>query len=135
MSDVFTQKKRSQVMSKIPGKGNKSTELLLAKIMRKHRVTGWRRNQLVFGKPDFVFRNQKVAIFVDGCFWHCCPEHSNIPKNNREFWKKKLSGNKKRDKLVTKTLKEKGWKVLRIWEHELNYPSNVIIKLIETLNK
>ena len=129
MSDVFTPKKRSEVMSKIRGKGNKSTEVLLAQIMRKNRITGWRRNQPVFGKPDFVFRKQKVAIFVDGCFWHCCPEHSNIPKTNREFWEKKLLGNKERDKLVTKTLEEKGWKVLRIWEHELKFPTEVVEKI------
>lgn len=135
MSDVFTPKKRSEVMSKIRGKGNKSTELLLASIMRKHHITGWRRNQPVFGKPDFVFRKQKVAIFVDGCFWHCCPQHSNTPKNNREFWEKKLNGNKERDRLVTKTLHEKGWSVVRIWEHELKEPDTVADKIKTALNQ
>ncbi|MCP4141354.1 MAG: very short patch repair endonuclease [Chloroflexi bacterium] len=135
MSDVFTPKKRSEVMSKIKGKGNKSTELLLASIMRKHHITGWRRNQPVFGKPDFIFRKQKVAIFVDGCFWHCCPQHSNVPKNNREFWEKKLNANKERDLLVTKTLQKKGWNVIRIWEHELKEPDIVASKITSTINQ
>ena len=96
MPDVFTKRKRSEVMSRIRGRGNKATEVALAKLLRKHRITGWRRNQSVLGKPDFVFRRQQVAVFVDGCFWHACPKHSNMPANNRAFWKKKLTANKAR---------------------------------------
>ena len=80
-------------MSRIRGRGNEETELVLAGLFRKHRVTGWRRNQPVFGKPDFVFTMQRVAVFVDGCFWHACPKHSNMPTNNRAFWRKKLTAN------------------------------------------
>jgi DNA mismatch endonuclease (patch repair protein) len=61
-----------------------------------------------------------LAIFVDGCFWHQCPRHSNIPANNREFWERKLAGNQRRDRLVLRTLRAKGWYVLRVWEHELS---------------
>src|SRR6267154_5402416 len=57
---------------------------------------------------------------VDGCFWHACPKHSNLPVNNRPFWRRKLSANKKRDLLVIRTLRKTGWSVLRIWEHELS---------------
>ena len=71
------------------------------------------------GRPDFMFRKERVVIFVDGCFWHGCPKHSNMPTNNRSFWMKKLTGNKGRDRLVTRTLRQGGWRVLRIWEHEL----------------
>jgi DNA mismatch endonuclease (patch repair protein) len=119
MPDVFTKAKRSEVMSRIRGRGNKETELALAKFFRAARITGWRRHQKMFGQPDFLFRRQRVAIFVDGCFWHGCPHHSNMPVNNRAFWEKKLSGNKDRDRLVTRTLRKDGWRVLRIWEHEL----------------
>jgi len=73
----------------------------------------------VFGKPDFVFPKLKLAIFVDGCFWHGCPKHATKPKNNRLFWRRKLSANKKRDSLVTIALRRGGWRVVRIWEHEL----------------
>ena len=63
-----------------------------------------------------------IALFVDGCFWHGCPVHSNMPRNNQEFWEKKLLGNKVRDRFVTRELKKLGWKVVRVWEHELKSP-------------
>jgi len=119
MPDVFTKAKRSEVMSRIRGRGNKGTEVLLAGLLRKNGITGWRRHLSIFGKPDFAFPRQRVAIFVDGCFWHGCPKHSSMPVNNRLFWEAKLSANKRRDRLVTKTLRQLGWSVLRIWEHEL----------------
>jgi DNA mismatch endonuclease (patch repair protein) len=119
MADVFTKVKRSQVMSRIRGRGNKETELALAKLLRLHRIKGWRRHQPVFGKPDFIFRAIRLAVFVDGCFWHGCPRHSNMPASNRAFWHRKLSMNRARDLLVTRTLRLNGWRVLRIWEHDL----------------
>lgn len=106
-------------MSRIKGSGNKETEIALVSLFRKNGIIGWRRKQKVFGKPDFVFWHQRVAIFVDGCFWHQCPMHSSIPKQNQEFWQKKLQSNTIRDQNVNKYLKEKGWSVIRIWEHEL----------------
>jgi DNA mismatch endonuclease (patch repair protein) len=119
MPDVFTKEKRSQVMSRIRGRGNKDTEVALAKLFRLHGITGWRRNQKIFGKPDFVFQKVKLVVFVDGCFWHSCPKHRTKPKNNEMFWHRKLSGNKKRDQIVNRVLRRTGWRILRIWEHEL----------------
>lgn len=119
MTDVFSKEKRSDVMSKIRGKGNKDTELAMIRIFKAHHITGWRRNQKVFGKPDFTFWKQRVVVFVDGCFWHGCPVHATKPKNNVEFWEKKLGKNKERDQFVTAQLAKKNWKVIRIWEHEL----------------
>jgi len=119
MVDVFTKEKRSEVMSRIRGHGNKKTELALIGLFRRHGITGWRRNQKLFGKPDFVFRRERLAVFVDGCFWHGCPRHYNMPASNREFWQKKLDANKRRDRKVSRTLRKQGWKVLRIWEHEM----------------
>ena len=66
-----------------------------------------------------MFRKERVLIFVDGCFWHGCPKHSNMPATNREFWERKFAANKMRDRLVTRALRQRGWRVLRIWEHEL----------------
>ena len=119
MADVFTPAKRSEVMSRIRSRGNRQTELRLIAIFRQYGITGWRRNQPVFGQPDFVFPKVRVAVFVDGCFWHGCPRHYNIPVNNSDFWRKKYDTNKQRDRLVTLTLKQQGWRVIRIWEHSL----------------
>ncbi len=119
MSDVFTKAKRSEVMSRIRGRGNKDTELALAKLFRRNKITGWRRHQKVFGKPDFIFPRFKLAIFVDGCFWHGCPKHGTKPKGNAAFWRRKFSRNIARDNLVNQTLRSAKWRVLRIWEHEL----------------
>ena len=133
MTDVFTKEKRSEVMSRIKGKGNKDTELAMIQILRSNNISGWRRNQTVFGKPDFIFPKNKVALFVDGCFWHSCPKHSNMPKNNQEFWREKLRKNKERDKFVTRELKKSGWKVIRVWEHELAKPENVAKRILNFL--
>jgi DNA mismatch endonuclease (patch repair protein) len=119
MSDVFTKAKRSEVMSRIRSRGNKATEIALVKLLRRHKITGWRRNQKIFGKPDFIFPKLKLAIFVDGCFWHGCPRHRTRPKGNRSFWKNKFARNQARDLLVTRALRRANWRVLRIWEHEL----------------
>lgn len=119
MTDVFTPGKRSEVMSKIRGRGNSSTEGKFISLLRENSITGWRRGYKLYGHPDFVFPRLRVAVFVDGCFWHMCPLHCQIPDHNREFWLKKLRGTVSRDKEVDDTLAHKGWRVLRIWEHEL----------------
>ena len=133
--DVFSKTKRSEVMSRIRGFGNKDTELAMIVLLRREHIVGWRRHQPLFGKPDFVFRRARLVIFVDGCFWHCCPKHSNLPENNREFWQKKLDANRRRDKLVTRTLRKSGWYVLRIWEHEFKYPNHVKLRVLKALNR
>jgi len=130
MADVFTKAKRSEVMSRIRGSGNKETELAIIKLFRKNKISGWRRRYPLFGKPDFVFPKYSLAVFVDGCFWHGCPKHSNMPVNNRAFWKKKLASNKARDLRVSRVLRRKRWHVIRIWEHELNKTSGHSIQRI-----
>jgi len=158
MADVFSKAKRSEVMSRIRSRGNKDTELALAKLFRRNKITGWRRQRkLRVGKlrverrrtsprlapqrgegarrrnyqpstqiryqlavrPDFVFPKLRTAVFVDGCFWHSCPKHGTKPKGNAIFWRRKFSSNIARDRLVTRTLRAQGWRVLRIWEHAL----------------
>lgn len=149
MADVFSKMKRSEVMSRIRSRGNKDTELALARLLRANGISSWRRHLLVRAtvegrwlrvegrktrgrtsqrstfntqltvRPDFVFKKQRTVIFVDGCFWHGCPEHATWPANRAAWWRRKLAGNKARDRLVTRTLRRAGWRVLRIWEHEL----------------
>jgi len=106
-------------MALVRGSGNKDTELRLLNLLRKHDIVGWRRGVNLFGRPDFVFRCARVAVFVDGCFWHGCPTHRRIPKSKTEWWEKKIKSNRARDERVNRTLRRQGWQVLRIWEHEL----------------
>ncbi len=106
-------------MSRIRARGNKDTELALLKLFRREHISGWRRGQPVLGKPDFLFRRARLAVFVDGCFWHGCPKHCKVPASNTAFWKRKLQANKNRDREVTGLLKRNGWGVIRIWECQL----------------
>lgn len=133
MPDVFTKEKRSAVMSRIRGRGNKETEVALARLFRAEGITGWRRNTTLLGRPDFLFGRQRVAVFVDGCFWHCCAKHSNTPATNRAFWSKKLSANKARDRFVTRTLRKDGWRVVRVWEHEFRKPARILARIRRAL--
>lgn len=130
-----TTPQRSKNMSAIRGNGNQSTELKLISIFRKNGICGWRRHaRNIYGKPDFTFSENKVAIFVDGCFWHGCQEIKKLPVTNKSFWKKKLENNRKRDLLVNKTLKMSHWRVIRFWEHELKRnPDGVVQKLKKAL--
>jgi len=107
------------MMALIRGSRNESTEMALARLLRAAKITGWRRHQGVIGKPDFVFNKEKVAVFVDGCFWHGCPKHFKAPKSRVDFWKTKITGNIRRDRRVNAGLRKLGWMVIRIWEHDL----------------
>lgn len=69
-------------------------------------------------RADIVFPRERVAVFVNGCFWHRCPVHGTTPKNNREWWVAKLDGNVERDRRVDEELRRAGWRVVRVWEHE-----------------
>ena len=106
-------------MSAIRSKGNETTEIAMIKIFRENKIVGWRRNYKLQGKPDFVFPKDKVVVFVDGCFWHghkCLKPRDSLKKG---FWKEKIERNKKRDNLVNKVLKAENWKVIRVWECEI----------------
>lgn len=119
MADVFSARKRSAIMARVRGRGNARTELAFLSVLRRHRIIGWRRHRPIFGSPDFVFLEQRLAIFVDGCFWHGCPKHGTWPKQNAAFWRKKIRRNVARDQKVNRVLRMKDWRVLRIWQHEL----------------
>jgi DNA mismatch endonuclease (patch repair protein) len=107
-------------MRLVRSSGNKSTELRLIQIFRTSGIKGWRRGFKLPGKPDFVFPRLKLAVFVDGCFWHGCPKHETRPKSRAVYWLAKISGNKARDRRVDYALRKRGWVVMRIWEHELS---------------
>jgi len=135
MTDIFSKQKRSEVMSKIRGKGNEKTEVRQARLMRAERIRGWRRHLPILGRPDFSFRKQKVAVFVDGCFWHGCPKCFRLPKQNRAFWKAKIEGNRKRDQSVNGRLRRLGWKVIRIRECQLKKTESVLREVKATVNR
>eukprot|EP01031_Cornospumella_fuschlensis_P006462 gene6462-8031_t len=119
MADCWDAEKRSAVMARVRSKGNRSTEVRMIKLLREFGITGWRRNQKIYGRPDFVFRKARIAVFIDGCFWHYCPECYRRPKSNQEFWDNKVRKNHERDQLVNFHLRQAGWKVFRVWEHQL----------------
>jgi len=119
MADTFSDEDRSEIMRKVKSNRNKSTELKLIQFFKENRIKGWRRNFKLYGKPDFVFPKQRLAIFVDGCFWHGHDCRNTKPKDNSDYWETKINRNKKRDVQVTDTLMKKNWTVIRIWECEL----------------
>lgn len=133
MADGLTKAQRSNLMSRISGSGNRATELRLIQIFRANDITGWRRGCVMRGRktedgqqekpfsvrPDFVFQKLRIAVFVDGCFWHGCPRHFIKPKGNAKFWRDKIAANRARDRKVNRTLRRLGWKVVRVWQHAL----------------
>lgn len=119
MADTFSKEERSQIMRKVKSKRNKTTEVKLARFFKKFGVTGWRRNYKLFGRPDFVFPRRRIVVFTDGCFWHGHSCRNLKPNSNKTYWENKINKNKARDKEVTKYLTEKEWKVIRIWECQL----------------
>jgi len=133
--DIFSRKTRSRVMAAIHSRGNRNTELRFAEILRRNGITGWRRHQRLAGSPDFAFPAFKLAVFIDGCFWHGCPVHGRRPQSNRNYWLPKLARNRARDKATTKVLRRKGWLVIRIWEHELPFEKKTVRRFMRALHR
>lgn len=117
-------------MRSVRSSGNISTEITLIKRFRKNSVKGWRRNYKLLGHPDFVFPKVRLVVFADGCFWHGHNCRNVKPSSNRAFWREKIERNKKRDKKNSAVLRERNWKVVRIWECEIDSePSRKISKI------
>lgn len=116
--DKVSKEQRSRNMSAIKSRGNKTTEVKFIELLRENKITGWRRNIKKFGSPDFIFPKLKIAVFIDGCFWHGCKRHCIMPKSNRIYWDGKIARNRKRDREVNRFYKNINWKVVRFWEHE-----------------
>lgn len=136
MTDSLTREQRSRNMASIRSKGNITTERAFLSILRKAGISGWRRHLNLPGKPDFAFGAHRLAVFLDGCFWHGCPRCYRLPYDNRPYWRKKLLMNRRRDRRRTQELRALDWKVLRFWEHSLESESGrdkILLKLRRAL--
>jgi DNA mismatch endonuclease (patch repair protein) len=129
MADVLTSEQRSYNMSQIRGKDT-GPEMLLRKGLWKMGFR-YRVHYKLPGRPDVVFVSRRVAIFVDGCFWHACPEHGVKPKTNSAFWDKKIQGTVDRDKRNRDLLEKEGWTVLRFWEHDIEKDLAEVMKKLK----
>ncbi len=134
MADVFTRKRRSEIMAAVHSRGNKETEIRLISMLRAAGITGWRRHRSLPGHPDFVFPQSRLAVFVDGCFWHGCRWHCRMPQGNREYWEHKIARNCARDRATNQVLRHAGWRVLRIWGHSLRSPDAVLRRITSELS-
>lgn len=118
MADIFSKKKRSEIMSKVRSKDSK-IEIEFRKALWNAGFRYRKNSTKYFGKPDLVLKKYKTVIFIDSCFWHGCKKHGTIPKTRRQFWEEKINRNISRDKLVNRRLKSNGLKVIRVWEHSI----------------
>lgn len=127
MADVFSKADRSAIMRKVKSYGNKSTEEKLIKYFSVYGITGWRRHYPVKGHPDFVFPKKRIAVFVDGCFWHGHDCRNTRPDTNKEYWAAKRQRNIDHDLEITALFKSRGWTVIRIWECEFKKKNSHIL--------
>jgi DNA mismatch endonuclease Vsr len=124
-------------MQAVKSRSNATTELRLRAHLIRNRIAGWKLHaRNMPGRPDFFFPFQRVAVFVDGCFWHGCPKCGHTPKTNRKYWSKKLARNKHRDAQIKRTLRSDGVRVLRFWECQLrDNPGSCLKRLTILLGK
>ncbi|MEK7089159.1 MAG: very short patch repair endonuclease [Patescibacteria group bacterium] len=127
--DIYSKKKRSQIMSQIKNRDSK-VEVLFRKELWKRGLRYRKNSKKYFGKPDIILFKHKTVIFIDSCFWHGCKKHGTLPKTRRYFWKRKLKRNVNRDKEVSKYYKKNRWKIFRIWEHDIKKNSTKTITKI-----
>ena len=127
---------RSRMMRSVRSRGNRTTEGRLRAVLTRAGLRGWKiQPPDVLGNPDFFFTQQRVALFVDGCFWHCCRKCGHFPRTNARFWRTKLERNRRRDLATTQRLRSRGIQVIRIWEHELHAKRNrIVTKLLIRLH-
>lgn len=125
MADVFDTEKRSDIMRRVKSNKNKSTELKLIEVFKELGITGWRRNYRVKGHPDFVFLQKRIAVFVDGCFWHGHDCRNTRPSDNHEYWQKKRARNMNHDQDVTTMFEARGlhiyWFSLNMSNHDKQF--------------
>jgi DNA mismatch endonuclease Vsr len=110
----------SKNFSGIRGRNNRTTEVRFRLALVRAGISGWKmHNRALPGNPDFVFLKERIAVFVDGCFWHGCSRCGHIPKTNSPFWRAKIQRNIERDRANIRKLGDSDFRVVRIWEHEL----------------
>ena len=120
-------------MSAIRSRGNRTTEQAVRYRLVRAAIRGWTLHaKNLPGKPDFVFERQRLAVFVDGCYWHGCPKCYRPPESNTGYWSEKYKRNKARDRKVRAKLRRGGWKVLRIWEHEVKKSAGKVVERIQS---
>lgn len=129
--DTVSRATRSKIMAAVKSSRTRSTELRLRGCLMALGIHGWTtKGHKLPGKPDFIFHRPKCVIFVDGCFWHGCPQCYRRPKSNRSYWDKKIAANMLRDKKKCRELQEAGWNVLRFWEHDVARSPQKCAKII-----
>jgi len=132
--DVLNPRQRSYCMSQIRDRDTKP-EMMLRKALWSAGLR-YRLRHKVTGRPDIAFPGSRVAVFCDGCFWHGCPDHSVSPKTNSSFWKAKIGKNRARDERVAAALRDEGWTVIRLWEHDIkSHPGKLADHVKRTLRK
>lgn len=129
--DRISKAKRSRLMSRIRGKDT-VPERIVWQMLRELKDPPQRWAAMT-GRPDFVFKDLGVAVFVDGCFFHRCPRHSSNPKTNKKFWQEKFKNNKARDEKVNQILRSEGWEVLRFWECKVKKDPDAVLCRIELM--
>jgi len=130
MTDTVSKKKRSEIMSKVKSKDSK-IEVNFRKAIWKAGFRYRKNSTKYFGKPDMVLPKYKTAIFIDSCFWHGCKRHCRLPAARKKYWTTKIERNKERDKEVNRYYKKIGWKVIRVWEHEIKKKTDAVIRKIK----
>ncbi len=128
MTDVMTKEQRSYNMSRIRSKWT-SPERKIHNILKGRKVKH-KMHPKIEGNPDIIISEHKIAVFIHGCFWHKCPKCFKAPSTRVDFWSKKIEDTIKRDKESTRKLKSNGWKIIRIWEHEIRKDSYTAVKKI-----
>ncbi len=126
MTDNLSPEDRKRTMRAVKSKST-GPERRFRSMLAGLGIQGWRLNyQDAPGKPDFAFPDHKIAVFVDGCFWHQCPACDRpLPVTNHAYWRRKINRNVERDKYNMQELTTAGWRVLRIWEHEIRKGSDL----------
>ncbi|MEK7473885.1 MAG: very short patch repair endonuclease [Patescibacteria group bacterium] len=133
--DTVSKKKRSEIMSRVKSKGSK-IETSLMRELNKEKFRYKKHVSKLPGTPDIAFMGEKTVVFVDSCFWHGCRWHGTMPASNKDFWIKKISMNKERDRKTNREYKKMGWKVIRLWEHGLKKESGKAIhNIVAALKK
>lgn len=125
MTDIFSKNKRSEIMSKVKSKDTK-IEIEFRKEIWKAGFRYRKNPKGYFGKPDLISKKNKTVIFIDSCFWHGCKKHCRFPSTKKDYWLPKIERNKQRDKEVNKHYKKLGWKIFRVWEHNLRVASTSV---------
>jgi DNA mismatch endonuclease, patch repair protein len=134
--DTYCAEKRSEVMSKIRSKGNRTTERRMAAMLRARGISGWRMQPHgIKGQPDFYFPALDLALFIDGCFWHACPKCFRMPVQNRQYWAIKIDANRRRDRRTRRSLNRNGTKVVRLWEHDLKASTSRLRSVLRRLER